>query len=81
MEDHTGRNALFRSTARHGVAQLLAVSICTAVLLLFAALTYSRITLPEYTSQYAQKDTQQVVNLIIAVVATVIGILLAHCRR
>jgi hypothetical protein len=81
MDDYTGRRALVKTTARHAIAQLLAVSICSAILLLFAALTYSRITLPHYTSKYAQKDTQQVVNLIIAVVATIVGILLNHCRR
>ncbi|KAK5169913.1 uncharacterized protein LTR77_005891 [Saxophila tyrrhenica] len=61
--------------------QSLAVAICTAVLLLFVALTHSRITLPEYTASYAQKDIQQVLNLLVTVVATVIGILLSHCRR
>lgn len=72
---------LLIASASHGLAQLLGVLVCTAVLLLFAALTYSRITLPTYTARYAQKDTQQVVNLIITVIATVIGILLSHCRR
>ena len=72
---------LYRSTIQKAITQLLAVGICSAVLCLFAALTYSRITLPRYTANYDQKDTQQVVNLLITVVATVIGILLSHCRR
>ena len=65
MEDAKARKKLYRSTVMSGFVQLLSISICTAVLLLFVALTYSRITLPEYTSKYAQKDTQQVVNLLI----------------
>ena len=75
------RSVLSGSIARHAVAQLLSVGICTAVLFLFVALSYSRITLPHYTANYDQKDTQQVVNLLIAVAATLIGILLSHCRR
>ena len=73
-------NPLFK-TVRNGVGQLLGVVTCTAVLFLFVALTYSRITLPHYTATYNQKDTQQVVNLLITVVATAIGILLSHFRR
>lgn len=72
---------LLRLAMRDGITQFLAASICTGVLFLFVALTYSRITLPAYTADYDQKDTQQVVNLLITVVATVIGILLSHCRR
>lgn len=60
---------------------MLAVGVCTAVLFLFVALTYSQITLPRYTTGYAQKDTQQVVNLLITVVAAAVGILLSYCRR
>jgi glycerol uptake facilitator-like aquaporin len=82
MEEKKEPNAkLLRSTLRNGITQLLAAVVCTAVLFLFVALTYSRITLPAYTTNYDQKDTQQVVNLLITVVATVIGILLSHCRR
>jgi high-affinity K+ transport system ATPase subunit B len=72
---------LLRSNLRNGLTLLLAASVSTAVLFLFVGLTYSRITLPRYTAAYDQKDTQQVVNLLITVVATVIGILLSHCRR
>ena len=75
------RNALYGPTTRHAIAQLFGVGICTAVLLLFVALTYSQITLPHYTAKYNQKDTQQVVSLLITVAATLIGILLNHCRR
>ena len=75
------RNKSYRSATTGAAAQLLAVGICTAILFLFVALTYSRITLPQSTANYAQKDTQQVVNLIITIVAAVIGILLSHCRR
>ena len=74
-------NSLYRSTAINAAVQLLAVAICTAILFLFVALSYSEITLPRYTTQYAQKDTQQLINLIVAVVAVVIGIWLSHCRR
>ena len=81
MDAQTGRRGLLKRTSLHAVAQLLGVAICSAILLLFVALSYSRITLPKSTAQYAQKDTQQLVNLIITVVATVIGILLTHCRR
>ena len=81
MEEKNCRTALLRHTSWHAIAQALSVAICTAVLFLFAALNYAQITLPKYTANYAQKDTQQVVNLIITVVATVIGILLNHCRR
>lgn len=70
-----------RSNIVAAAIQLLAVAVCSAVLFLFVALTFSQITLPEYTSNYAQKDTQQVVNLLITIIATVIGILLSHCRR
>lgn len=79
--DLVKHNSLYRSTATGAVAQLLSVCICTAILFLFVALTYSEITLPRYTTQYAQKDTQQLINLIVAVVAVVIGIWLSHCRR
>jgi putative flippase GtrA len=72
---------LYRSLLKNGAAQLLGVSICSAVLFLFVALTYSQIVLPRYTTSYAQKDTQQVVNLLITIVAAAIGILLSHCRR
>lgn len=68
-------------TARDALAQVVGVSICTGILFLFVALTYSQITLPRYTTSYSEKDVQQVVNLIIAVVATVVGILFSHCRR
>lgn len=82
MDNKRGPNPrLLRLAMRDGVTQLLAASICTGVLFLFVALTYSRITLPAYTADYDQKDTQQVVNLLITVVATIIGILLSHCRR
>ena len=81
MEDSRSQRALLRTTTRHGASHLFAVLLCTAVTLLFVALTYSQITLPRYTTQYAQKDTQQVVNLIITVVATVITILFSQCRR
>lgn len=82
MEERSEPNVkLLRSTLRNGATQLLATVVCTGVLFLFVALTYSRITLPAYTANYDQKDTQQVVNLLITVVATVIGILLSHCRR
>jgi len=81
MDERKNPKKLLISSTVHGIAQLLGVVVCTAVLLLFAALTYSRITLPRYTATYAQKDTQQVVNLIITVIATVIGILLTYCRR
>lgn len=81
MKARIERSALFGPTARAAVAQLLGVGLCTAVLFLFVALTYSRITLPHYTAKYDQKDTQQVVNLLITVVATLSGILLNHCRR
>jgi hypothetical protein len=60
---------------------LSAVGICTAVLFLFVALTYSQIVLPRYTTNYSEKDVQQVVNLIITVIATLIGVLCSHCRR
>lgn len=70
-----------RATAREGYAHLLAVAICTGILFLFVALTYSQITLPRYTTSYTEKDVQQVVNLIIALVATLVGILFSHCRR
>jgi hypothetical protein len=43
---------LLRATLRNGITQLLAASICTAVLLLFVILTYSQITLPGYTAVY-----------------------------
>lgn len=66
---------------RDAFAHVSAVGICTGILFLFVALTYSRITLPRYTTDYTEKDVQQVVNLIIAVVATVVGILFSHCRR
>ena len=72
---------LYTSTTKNAVAQLLTVGICSAILFLFVALTYSQITLPRYTAKYGQKDTQQVINLIITIAATVIGILLSHCRR
>lgn len=71
----------FRTTLQAGIAQLLGASICAAVLFLFVALTYSRITLPQYTTAYGQKDTQQVINLLVTMLATAIGILLSHCRR
>lgn len=74
-------NTLYSATAREAVAHLLAVAICTGVLLLFVALTYSQITLPRYTTKYTEKDVQQVVNLVITVLATVIGILFSHCCR
>lgn len=72
---------LIHSALRNGLTQVLAAGICTAILFLFVALTYAEITLPAYTASYDQKDTQQVVNLLITVLATVIGILLTHCRR
>ena len=75
------RGSLARLAIISAVVQLLAVVICTAVLFLFVALTYSKITLPEYTTVYPQKDVQQLLNLLVTVVATVIGILLSHCRR
>lgn len=81
MKAKVDRSTLFGSTARAAVAQLLGVGLCTGVLFLFVALTYSRITLPHYTAKYDQKDTQQAVNLLITVVATLSGILLNHCRR
>jgi high-affinity K+ transport system ATPase subunit B len=82
MEEKSESNVkLLRSTLRNSITQVLAAAICTGVLFLFVALTYSRIILPAYTASYDQKDTQQVVNLLITVVATVIGILLSHCRR
>lgn len=59
------------SVNRDEATQLLAVGICTAVLSLFIALTYSQFTLPRYTATYDQKDAQQVVNLIITIGATV----------
>ena len=79
MEQRNKR--LYNTILRNGITQLLAVGICSAVLFLFVGLTYSRITLPHYATQFSQKDTQQVVNLLITVVATVLGILLSHCRR
>lgn len=81
MEDPRSQRRLRITTCRHGAAHLLAILLCSAVSFLFVALTYSQITLPQYTTQYAQKDTQQVVNLIITVVATVITILFSQCRR
>ncbi len=75
------RKVAHRTAIEGAVAQALGVAICTAVLFLFVALTYSQITLPRYTAGYGEKDAQQVVNLVITVVATVIGILLSHCRR
>lgn len=80
MENERARIKLYRSALRNGITQILAASLCTGVLFLFVALTYSQITLPKYAASYDQKDTQQVVNLIITVVATLSGILLAHCR-
>lgn len=68
-------------TARDALAQAVGVSICTAILFLFVALTYSQITLPRYTTSYSEKDVQQAVNLIIAVVGLIVGILFSHCRR
>jgi hypothetical protein len=53
--------SLYRATGFNAAVQLLALVICTAVSLLFAALTYAEITLPEYTAAYAQKDVQQVI--------------------
>lgn len=70
-----------KRTTQNACAHLLAVGICTGVLFLFVALTYSQITLPRYTTNSSEKDVQQVVNLIIALSATVIGILFTHCRR
>lgn len=70
-----------QSNARDAFAHLLAVGICTGVLFLFVALTYSRIILPRYTTEYSEKDVQQVINLVVTFVATVIGILFSHCRR
>lgn len=81
MREEGRRNSLYRSTLINAVCQLLAVGICTAILFLFVALSYSEITLPKSTTRYAQKDTQQLINLIVAVVAVVIGIWLSHCRR
>ena len=66
---------------RDACAQLLGLGTCTGVLFLFVALTYSQITLPRYTTDYTEKDVQQVVNLCITIVATIIGILFSHCRR
>ena len=80
MEDKSSQIRLFRNTTRNGITQLLAAAICSAGFL-FVALTYSQITLPGYTASYDQKDTPQVVNLLITVVATVILVLLSHCRR
>ncbi|KAK5172184.1 uncharacterized protein LTR77_003822 [Saxophila tyrrhenica] len=74
-------STLNAAIARDAFAHLLAVGICSAVLFLFAALTYSQITLPRYTTNYTEKDVQQVVNLLITILATVIGILFSHCRR
>lgn len=79
--DLVKHNSLYRSTVINACAQLLSVATCTAILFLFVALTYSEITLPRYTTKYAQKDTQQLINLIVAVVAVIIGIWLSHCRR
>ncbi len=81
MAQTTPRTSLVRSATIAAAVQSLAVAITTAVLFLFVALTYSKITLPEYTASYPQKDVQQLLNLLVTVVATVIGILLSHCRR
>ena len=70
-------NPIFQEAA----CLFLAIIVSLAVLFLFAALTYSNITLPRYTTSHPQKDAQQVVNLIVAIIAAVIGILLAHCVR
>jgi arginine exporter protein ArgO len=81
LKDMMNPSILFKATTRDAVAHLLGAGICSAVLFLFVALTYSRIVLPRYTTNYSEKDVQQVVNLIITVVATLIGILFSHCRR
>lgn len=75
------KSTFYCPTARAAAAQFLGVGLCSAILFLFVALTYSRITLPHCTAKYDQKDTQQVVNLLITVAATLSGILLNHCRR
>ena len=73
---------LERGTIRSAAAQLLATIMCTAVLLLFVVLSCSRISLSRYTAaMYGLKDTQQVVNLLVTMVAMVMGMLLSHCFR
>ena len=74
-------DALYIATTRDAFAHLLSEGICSSVLFLFVALTYSQITLPRYATNDTEKDVQQVVNLIITVVATLVGILFSHCRR
>lgn len=81
MSGTVSRMSSHRSNIVSAATQTLAVMICSAVLFLFVALTFSQITLPKYTANYAQKDTQQLVNLLVTVIATVIGILLSQCRR
>lgn len=72
---------LYKTNTHDAFAHLFAAGICTGVLFLFVALTFSRIVLPRYTTNYSEKDVQQVINLIVTIVATVIGILFSHCRR
>ena len=69
------------ATTRAGAFLVIAVVLSLAVLFLFPALTYSQITLPRYATNHPQKDAQQVVNLIVAIIAAVIGIFLSHCLR
>ena len=68
-------------TTRTACFLALTVVFSLGVLFLFPALTYSQITLPRYATNHPLKDTQQVVNLLVAIIAAMVGVLLSHCLR
>ena len=70
-------------TQRHvdWFCQLLSVTLSLAIASLFLVLWMTEIVLPSYAADYPLKNAQQVVNLVVAVVAILISLLLNYCLK
>jgi hypothetical protein len=69
------------STVRNGCCHLFAVLISTGILLLFGLLTKYPITIPHYATEHSVTDAQQVVNLLMIIVAGCLFTFMNHCFR
>ena len=63
------------------VCHLLSVTLSLAIASLFLTLWLTEIILPQRVANYPLKNAQQVVNLVVAVIAILVGLLLNYCLR
>ena len=68
-------------TRRNGICHVFAILVSTGILLLFGLLTKYPIYMPHYAIEHKVADAQQVVNLLVIIVAACLVLFMQYCFR